>query len=307
MILCCGEALIDMVPGTSLNGDACFVPKAGGAIFNTAIALGRLGADVSLFTGVSDDLFGAILKNELKASRVRTDHLVRRDQPCSLAFVELNAGNAEYTFYTDNAADTSLEEADLPTDLSDVKALFFGGISLCTDPTAASLHSFMKTKADTCVTMIDPNIRAAFISDEAAYRARLSDMIATSDMLKVSDEDLDWLVPETQGIGAQLATLVGADTLVFVTKGADGAEAYLGGEKIAHALGEAVEVADTIGAGDTFNAAVLHVLDQHGLLESPAGFSVETPVVQRALDFAVVAAAKTVSKQGANPPWDHEL
>ena len=89
MILCCGEALIDMIPDTSTNGDACFVPKAGGALFNTSIALGRLGADVGLFTGVSTDLFGALLEKELLASGVSTAFLFKSNAPSTLAFVEL--------------------------------------------------------------------------------------------------------------------------------------------------------------------------------------------------------------------------
>jgi len=307
MILCCGEALIDMVPSTSVEDEACFAPKVGGAVFNTAIALGRLGGDVGLFTGVSDDLFGRMLGAELKASRVVTDHLVTRQLPSSLAFVELNSGQASYTFYTHNAADTSLTLADVPTDMTGLEALFFGGISLCTDPTAASLHAFMRAQTDSCITMIDPNIRPAFIDDESAYRARLHDMIGISDIMKVSSEDLDWLVPEMGTIADKLAKLVHDDKLVFVTKGSDGADAYLGSQKIADAKSRPVQVVDTIGAGDTFNAAILHSLQQDGVLRKSTNFKAQTESVQKALDFAVYSAAINVSRKGANPPWDHEL
>ncbi len=308
MILCCGEALIDMVPGTSVDGDACFAPKAGGAVFNTAIALGRLGAGVGLFTGVSDDLFGRILQDELAASMVKTHHLVTCDAPSSLAFVELNEGQARYTFYTDNAADTSLTSAEVPSDLNDVKAMFFGGISLCTDPTASTLNDLMRAKADDCLMMIDPNIRAAFISDETSYRARLHDMIGLSDILKISDEDLAWLAPNATDISDQLNTLLGdSNTLVFVTKGSEGAVAYRGGQQIAQASSVKVTVADTIGAGDTFNAGVLHVLQQHDALNKSFAANPDLPVVQAALELAVRAAGVTVSRKGANPPWAHEI
>lgn len=307
MILCCGEALIDMVPSTSVDGDACFVPKTGGAVFNTAIALGRLGSDVGLFTGVSDDLFGRLLREELTASQVQTHLLVTRAAPSSLAFVELTNGQASYTFYTDNAADTSLSDADVPADLSGVTAMFFGGISLCTDPTASTLQALMRAQSGNCVTMIDPNIRPAFITDEAAYRARLLDMIGISDILKISDEDLDWLIPNVADVPAQLGALISDDKLTFVTMGAKGADAYLGSTKIAHAAAKPVEVVDTIGAGDTFNAAILRVFTQENAFGKSSRLNFDTRIVQAALDLAVASSAITVSRKGANPPWADEL
>ena len=114
MILCGGEALSDMSPSTSQTGDACFRPKPGGAVFNTAIALGRLGSDVELYTGVSDDLFGTLLQAKLRASQVKTNHLVLREAPSTLAFVALTEGQASYTFYAENSADASLIFTDIP-------------------------------------------------------------------------------------------------------------------------------------------------------------------------------------------------
>ncbi len=307
MILCCGEALIDMVPATSAEGEACFLPKAGGAVFNTAIALGRLGSDTSLYTGVSDDLFGTLLKDTLTASNVGTAHLRTMDADSTLAFVELTNGNASYTFYARNTADTMLTPADLPS-APDAKALFFGGISLCTDPTASTLQDFMRAHGDTRLTMIDPNIRAAFIKDEASYRARLHDMIGLADILKISDEDLNWLVPDSTDIAAQLAKLTGnAPKLAFVTKGAEGAVAFHGNTQIGQIAATPVTVADTIGAGDTFNAGVLHVLDTKGALSKSFASAPDTDIVQAALALAVRAAGITVSRTGANPPWAREL
>ncbi|WP_083097293.1 carbohydrate kinase family protein [Pseudophaeobacter leonis] len=308
MILCCGEALIDMIPSTSRTGEACFIPKSGGAVFNTAIALGRLGSDVGLYTGVSDDLFGKLLQAELHASRVKTDHLVSRKAPSTLAFVELTEGQATYTFYAENSADTSLTAADIPQNLEQVRAMFFGGISLCTEPTASTLHSLMRSRSGDCLTMIDPNIRPAFITDEAGYRARLHDMIAHSDILKLSDEDLDWLAPNQPDTAEQLEQLIGErDTLVFVTKGAQGGMAYRGAKCIARAPASAVLVADTIGAGDTFNAGILHLLHARGALNKDFTSNPDSKTVEEALKFAIKVSGVTVSRSGANPPWAHEI
>ncbi|MEO0356912.1 MAG: carbohydrate kinase [Pseudomonadota bacterium] len=310
MILCCGEALIDMVPDETAHGDRCMVPKSGGAVFNTAIALGRLGADVSLFTGVSNDLFGRQLTQELQNSSVSCDALVAMDAATSLAFVELTDGHADYTFYTNGAADTVLTPDDCPNNLSQVQAAFFGGISLCTDPTASTLQHLMhQASAAGCFTMIDPNIRQPFIKDEVSYRARLADMMATANIVKLSDEDLAWVAQSGGSVEDQVRHLnLPESTLVLVTKGADGSDAVShDGRVLARALTQAVKVADTIGAGDTFNAGMLSYLADHGALDRGVKASLAETTLVAALEFANSCAAITVSRQGANPPWRNEL
>ncbi|MGB1235332.1 MAG: carbohydrate kinase family protein [Planktomarina sp.] len=308
MILCCGEALIDMIPDATASGGTCLVPKSGGAVFNTAIALGRLGADVGLFTGVSDDMFGRQLAGDLTASNVRTDHLVTLDAPTSLAFVELTNGQASYTFYTKGAADTVIEPSHCP-EVTGLDAMFFGGISLCRDPAASTLSGLMQKAAKAgVVTMIDPNIRTSFISDEAAYRARLADMLHVAAIVKLSDEDLAWLAETGDSIPEQVQSLnLQPDTLALITEGADGATIYKSGVPIAHAAAQKVAVADTIGAGDTFNAGFLQSLKTAGVLSKSGLAAASAATVQSAAEYANACAAITVSRQGANPPWASEL
>ena len=114
MILCCGEALIDMIPVADSDGKAAFSPLSGGAIFNTSIALGRLDTPVALLSGISTDLFGKQLNKELLNSNVSTEFLIRSDRPTTLAFVLLKNGNAEYTFYDENSAGRLIEVNDIP-------------------------------------------------------------------------------------------------------------------------------------------------------------------------------------------------
>ncbi len=168
MILSCGEALIDMLPRETTLGEPAFSPYAGGAVFNTAIALGRLGAPSGFFTGLSTDLFGEILDQTLAASRVDTALCARSARPTTLAFVKLVNGQATYAFYDENTAGRLLSEADLPALPDSIGTLFFGGISLVNDP-AASSYEALQTRAarDGRVTMIDPNIRPGFITDAA--------------------------------------------------------------------------------------------------------------------------------------------
>ncbi|KPP86231.1 MAG: fructokinase, partial [Rhodobacteraceae bacterium HLUCCO07] len=188
MILACGEALIDMLPRQTAAGEDAFAPYAGGAVFNTAIALGRLGAPAGFFCGISRDFLGQILRDKLSESGVNSSACVISDRPCTVAFVKLVDGQATYAFYDENTAGRMLTEADLPA--TDAQALFFGGISLVAEPCGSAYEAFMLREAPTRVTMIDPNVRPGFITDPAAYRARIDRMLAAADIIKLSDEDL---------------------------------------------------------------------------------------------------------------------
>ncbi len=307
MILSCGEALIDMLPRTSTAGEAAFAPYAGGAVFNTAIALGRLGAPAGFLCGISTDLFGQVLIDTLAASKVDASLAIRSDRPTTLAFVKLVNGQASYAFYDENTAGRMITAADMPALPDRVTTLFFGGISLMVEPGGAAYQALMEREAGSGrVMMIDPNIRPSFIADEPAYRARITRMIALSDIVKISDEDLQWL--EGAGDLATLAAtlLAAGPKVVFVTEGAKGAHAFTARDAV-FLPAKKVVVADTVGAGDTFNAGVLAALHRDGLLNKAALAGIGAPGLKDALDLGIRAAAVTVSRPGANPPWAHEV
>ena len=307
MILSCGEALIDMLPRTSTQGEACFAPYAGGAVFNTAIALGRLGAPSAFFSGVSNDMLGEILADTLTASRVDTRYLARSDRPTTVAFVKLVNGQATYAFYDEATAGRMLAEVDLPELPAGVSTLFLGGISLVNDPAASTYEALQARECGTRVTMVDPNIRPGFIAgNEVAYRSRIGRMLARADIVKLSDEDLHWL--EGQGDLTQLArgTLARGPKVVFITEGAKGARAVTMTQDIFVAA-QKVAVVDTVGAGDTFNAGVLAALHQAGALTKAGIAALSDSTLSEALSLGTRAAAVTVSRAGANPPWAHEL
>lgn len=306
MILCCGEALIDMLPRETTEGNACFQPFAGGAVFNTSIALGRLGSKAGLFTGVSNDLFGGILIKELEASGVSTDFTHRSDHPTTLAFVELTDGQARYAFYDENTAGRLLSVEDLPDIPDDVAAVFFGGISLAVTPCADTYRTLMERVAPTRVTMIDPNIRPDFIKDEAAYRARLDAMLRVADIVKLSDEDLHWLIGPGDTIAQAHKLREMGPKLVCITEGAKGAWGITEGHDVFVEATRVVPV-DTVGAGDTFNAGILASLEESGVLTKDAIATLGEDVLRSALSLATRAAAVTVSRAGANPPTRAEL
>jgi fructokinase len=306
MILCAGEALIDMLPRTATTGEPAFAPHAGGAVFNTAIALGRLGAPTGFLSGLSSDLFGDILRAELVASKVDAAPAVVADRPTTLAFVRLVDGQASYAFYDENTAGRMLSPADLPALPASVQALFVGGISLVGEPCGSAYEALMAREAGARVTMIDPNIRPGFIRDEGAYRARIARMIALADLVKLSDEDLHWL--EGAGDAAALARglLAQGPKAVFITEGASGARAITATQNV-FLPARRVTVADTVGAGDTFNAGVLAALHAGGRLSKDGVAALTRADLEGALDLGIRAAAVTVSRPGANPPWAHEV
>ncbi len=308
MILCCGEALVDMIPTPTADGAEAFAPHCGGAIFNTAIALGRLGADAGLLSGLSSDMFGAQLTDGLKASGVDTSNLIYSDRPTTLAFVRLVNGNATYSFFDENSAGRMLTPIDLPTLSQKVTALYFGGISLACEPGADTYAALLEREGGNRAVMIDPNIRPAFIQDEAGYLARLDAMFARADIVKVSDEDLDWIVPGPLSLAEKAEALsVKGPGIVILTRGGDGAAAYLAdGTEVTIPVAR-VDVVDTVGAGDTFNAGVLAKLDELGQLSKPALRRISPDMLAEALTHGAKVAAVTVSRAGANPPWANEL
>lgn len=308
MIVCCGEALIDMIPLADPAGGQSLKPHAGGAVFNTAIALGRLGVSSEFVSGISTDLFGKVLIDALHASAVGTGHVVRSERPTTLAFVELNAGHATYTFYDENTAGRMLDPHDLPAIPDATKAMYFGGISLINEPAADFYLALALREAEHRVIVADPNIRASFITDEGHYRARLEKLIACVDILKVSDEDLDWIVPgEASHIEKAQTLRAQGPKVVVLTRGGDGACAVFGDGMMVEVSVPKVTVADTVGAGDTFNAGLLASLHENGLLNRPALRKIDQHQLKTALEYGAKVAAVTVSRHGANPPWRDEV
>ncbi|WP_375690099.1 carbohydrate kinase [Pseudooceanicola sp. LIPI14-2-Ac024] len=302
MILCCGEALVDLIP----DADGTLVPHPGGAVFNTALALGRLGVEVGLLTGLSTDAHGRMLAATLAESGVETRLSIRTDRPTTRAIVTLENGVARYRFKDEGSAGRMLRPADMPVPGPEVGTLVFGGNSLAVEPGAEAFAALLDRAAGSRVMMIDPNIRPDFIADEARYRARLGAMLARADIVKVSDEDLDWLAPGAAALAGKVQA-IGATGIVIVTEGARGATAVLPGGRTVQVAAKPVTVVDTVGAGDAFNAGVLAHLARAGLLDRKSLAVMSDDQVAAAIAHGHRVAAVTVSRAGANPPRAHEL
>lgn len=303
MILACGDALIDMIA----TPDGGFHPQPGGAAFNTAIGLARLGCDVDFFCGLSGDLFGQQLCDALRENGVGTDLCPRPDRPTTLAFAQTDAsGAARYVFYDEQTASRMLHAEDLP-DHRHPQAALFGGISLVSEPCGTSLEVLFHRLHDAGVTlMLDPNIRPGFITHERIYRKRLDRMIEAADIVKLSDEDLAWLMGPGSITTQSEALLARGPSLVIVTEGARGVRAHTQTLEVFVAAQE-VEVVDTIGAGDAFNAGLLAGLRDAGGLDRVALRGLDQTALRTALETGTLAAALTVTRAGAQPPNRAEL
>ena len=306
MILCCGEALIDMIPVSSADGRTAYAPHVGGAVFNTAVALGRLGAPVGFFSGISSDFFGVELEEALQASNVDLRHVHTSDRPTTLAFVKFDGDQANYLFYDENSAGRMLRADDLPVLGADVAALHFSCISLVPEPCGSTYEALMQREHARRVIMLDPNLRPPFIKDAGGHRERLTRMIGMADIVKLSDVDLEWFGEDGDEATIARRWLTRGPSLVVVTSGSKGARAYTASERIT-VPARVVTVADTVGAGDTFNAGLLAGLNDAGLLTKESIRSLSASSLRSAMELAANAAAVTVSRPGANPPWRSEL
>ena len=304
MILCAGEALIDMLPRRTEAGEAAFAPYAGGAVFNTAIALGRLGAPAGFLCGVSSDLFGEKLMEGLEASQVDASLSPRVERPTTLAFVTLSDdGHAKYAFYDEATALSALTAGELPDPPEAVQAVFVGGISLA--GSAAPAFEDFAGRAGDRILAIDPNIRPSFARDEGDYRARIGRMIGMADIVKISDEDLRWLDGDG-GEEAARTLLSRGPGLVCLTRGAEGVVGLTPSLRV-EVPAVRTKVVDTVGAGDTFNAGLLAGLSEAGALTKSGVGDLDEATLRSALELGARAASVTVSRAGANPPWRSEL
>ncbi|MCX4232784.1 carbohydrate kinase family protein [Streptomyces ortus] len=300
MIVVAGEALIDLVPSEP-GALAALAPRRGGGPYNTAVALGRLGSRAAFCSRISTDAFGAALADGLREAGVDVSSVQRGAEPTTLAVASIAAdGSAGYSFYVEGTADRLFSAPDrLP---EGARVVSFGTCSLVLEPGASAYEELMRTaSAQGVFTTLDPNIRAGLIPDPDAYRARFKSWLPSVSLLKLSEEDARWLG------GTPREWLASGPSAVVITRGGDGLTAFTrdGGEY--SVPGEPVDVVDTIGAGDTVNAALLHGLAARDALSEVGPVGLGADGWGELLRFAARAAAITCSRAGAEPPYAHEL
>lgn len=301
MIVVCGEALVDLVPQGD-PGQWRAVPGGGPA--NTAVALARLGAPAALLGRLSGDAFGRQIRAHLTERGVDLSLAVAATEPATLAVVALGpSGGAEYAFYLRGTADWAWRTEELPEPSPRVRAVHAGSLAAVLEPGARKLRDYARVQGS--VVCYDLNARPAvgLAREEVAAQAR--EWLDLAHVVKVSGEDLTWLEPGRDPLDTAERWVVRHELdLLLLTRGGEGATALSSrwGEHVT-VPGIPVEVRDTVGAGDTFGAAVLARLDELDLLGDPAHLAGLDPETAReTLRFATATAALACTTEGADPP-----
>jgi fructokinase len=307
MIICAGESLIDMV---SFVGEAKYTPHVGGSNFNSAIALGRLGAKSYYFGAISNDSYGELIENSLRHSKVKEDFIIKTNRPTTLAYADVVNGIAEYTFVDEHSAGRMLDQTSLEpfvNKVKEAKALLVGGISLQAEPCGSSWQWLIEQVAGNLPIYFDANIRPDFIENKKNYFDRFVELTFKVDIIKISDEDYRYLYGAQDFNEVSKGWLHNGVKLVILTLGAEGSKVIYDTGKDVFVKSQKVDVVDTIAAGDSFNGGFLLHLHDQGLLDRESLNNINNTQLESTLSFANKVASITVTKKGANPPWLSEI
>jgi fructokinase len=289
-----GEALIDIIPQGSTR-----TPIVGGGPANTAKALAKLGFDSYFIDGISTDAYGEMIRKELLADGVHLDYTLSSDLPTCTADVTLDAnGSASYVFLIDGTATFEYDESWLPDPSNPPAVTHIGTLATIVEPGATKLFNWL-SKIDAPL-VFDPNIRPSVISDREKYQGVVAKWLTIASVIKVSEDDIAWLYPESSVEEIAQQWLNQGVSLVVVTLGSEGMIGYTKSGSVS-TPGIKVTVSDTVGAGDTVGAVVVEGIIEHGLDQ------LQGDTLQKVLARAAKAAAITVSRPGANPPTKAEL
>jgi fructokinase len=308
-----GEALVDLVPAP-VGGYFEIAP--GGSPANVALGLARLGVPARLLARIADDMLGKRIRDHLTHNGVQLDHAVDAKEQTSLAMVSLDAdGSPAYDFRINGTADWQWTPAELagaldPGASGPVVALHSGSIALTTPPGDAVLRDLLARAADSVTISYDPNCRPLLMGRAESVLDGVHELLGVADVVKVSQEDLHWLVPDLSPEQVVDDWLGRGATLVAVTLGAEGVLAGTSSGLRARRPGVSVKVIDTVGAGDTFSAALLAGLHRARLLgaaKRQALASLDYSTLDELLHRAVLAAAICCSRRGADPPTRGDL
>ena len=307
MFVVCGEALMDVFAAGDTVAGMALDARVGGSPFNAAVGLARLAQPVAFFSAVSRGFLGERLMRALVAEGVNTSAVQRNDAPTTLGLVGLDANRVpSYSFYGEGCADRQLTADALASLPQGVTAIHLGSYATVVEPIASTLRALVEREHARTLIAYDPNIRLNVEPDLARWRDMLDWMLPRTHLLKISEEDLQLLLPGTSCDEFAAGALRRGVKLLVVTRGAEGAVAWT---PRAHASVPTVqvEVIDTVGAGDTFQAALLTWLAEHGMLSAPALQALSGAELESALGFAARAAAITCSRRGADMPRRSEL
>ena len=316
MILIVGEALIDLI-GDSENAGK-YTSVVGGANANVALALARRGTLQKFAGRISSDGFGTQIRHRLASNGVDLSWSINAPEQTTMAVATLDpSGVASYSFYVSGTADWGWTKDELPASEklieAGVHAVQFGCLAMAIGPGNLVLEAWLESLAETSNFTLshDLNIRSALGFEREVELERVLRVNAYSHLIKASDADIEWLYDLAPGsdLDAIATKWAGAEKLVVITRGGDGADLYFSDSK--HSVSAPkINLVDTVGAGDTFMANLLTELgNMDGLGSDPASRfgRLSEKDLMHALDVAAKAAALVCERQGCEPPTDREV
>jgi len=307
MILSCGDALIDFVPVAAADGGEAARPMVGGSCLNVAIGLARLDVPTGFVGGIANDLFGRMIAQHAEASNVDLGFATRSDRQTTLAFVRIIAGESQYAFYDAQTASREWTYQRGSIAFATIDALHVGSTTLVNDAGAAETAALISDARPTSTISFDPNCRPNLVKDRPAYLDRMQAFAETADIVRMSDVDFLYLHgDEAYGDRAESLFERGV-TLFVVTRGSHGVEAWHRKTGSVKAEAPRIDVVDTIGAGDSFQAALLAALHRQNRLVRERLGEMTVDELRRALTFACRCAALTCTRKGADPPRSGEV
>lgn len=296
----CGEVLIDEIPVAP--GSSERIAHVGGGPANTAKALARLGHEVFFIAGISSDSYGVLARQELLDDEVKLNLAKSSELPTARAIISIaKDGGASYQFELAGTATFDFTADWLPDPSRyQPQVLHIGTLATIVQPGADYLYDWALTVAEFAPIVFDPNIRPSVMGDRDLYEAAVEKWAAISSVIKVSDDDLAWLFPGQAIADIAKRWLNDGAALVVVTRGGDGITGFTADGAV-EVPGAKVDVADTVGAGDTVGAIIVEAMVDKGIL------ALTGEVLTATLARAAFAAGITCSRKGAEPPYKHEL
>jgi len=302
MLLSCGDALIDFLPVKSADGRDAVVPVVGGSCLNIAVGMARLGAQAGFVGGISTDLFGRMIADHAFASQVELRYATRSEHQTTLAFVRTVGGEPQYAFYDEGTAtrNWAYRRGSIPFD--EIEAIHVGSTTLADDQGSAQALAMIEDARGSVTISFDPNCRPKLVKHKAHYVERMNAFAAIADIVRMSDVDFEFLYGGGDYAGTAKSFIEAGAGLVVVTRGIKGAQAWHRKAGVVEVQAPTVDVVDSIGAGDSFQAALLFALRAIGRIERKSLAQTDSDELGRALSFASSCAAFTCGRTGADPP-----
>ena len=308
MIIIGGENLIDFIQIEFKDGLPVYKAVPGGSCYNVAIASARQGVSVGYVTPISNDGFGNVLSERLLADNIKIC-APRSNAPTSCAIVSMNEGQASYQFYRSGTADREITKPMLDKAFPNHLNIFHIGSLALIEGFDADLWEarFEQVASSGAITSLDPNIRPALVKEKKTYVARLLRMMQHTNILKLSDVDLEFIMPDLSVMDAfkNLCKKTHA-SVVILTKGANGATICTSDNKIDIPPAKADPLVDTVGAGDTFMGTILAELEKRNLSVRELRF-LDIEVLIEMVVRASKAAALNCQTSGCNPPYAQDI